>query len=168
MCIRDRPGEVGEKGFGATFPHDPHTTKNPADAIYAMPLGNDVVLETALAAIDGEQLGADAATDLLIVSLSSHDYIAHGWGHESQEAWDSELRLDAKLDVFLTALDRKVGAGRWAMVATSDHGGAPLPELEGGGRLVEEKLRSAANQAASAVLGNGEWVASAHYPTLYL
>ncbi|HEX5063128.1 MAG TPA: alkaline phosphatase family protein, partial [Kofleriaceae bacterium] len=82
-------GEVGEKGFGPTFPHDPNTTKNAADAAYAMPLGNDLVLETALAAIDNEKLGDDRTVDLLIVSLSSHDYIAHGWGHESWETWDS-------------------------------------------------------------------------------
>src|SRR5678816_3070349 len=149
MCIRDRPGEVGEKGFGATFPHDPHTTKNPADAIYAMPLGNDVVLETALAAIDGEQLGADAATDLLFVSLSANDYIAHGWGHESWEAWDSLLRLDSELAKFLDELDKKVGAKNWAMVVTSDHGAAPLPELTGGGRMSFEQLETAANNAAT-------------------
>jgi hypothetical protein len=166
--IDAQPGEVGEKGFGATFPHDPRATKKPADAIYAMPLGNDVVLETALAAIDGEQLGADAATDLLIVSLSAHDYIAHGWGHESWEAWDSELRLDASLEHFLAELDRRVGHGRWAMIVTSDHGGSPMPETLHGGRYTDEQIRSAANQAASLVLGPGEWLAYANLPNLYL
>jgi hypothetical protein len=161
-------GEVGEKGFGATFPHDPHATKNAADAVYAMPLGNDIVLDTALAAIDGEQLGADAKPDLLIVSLSAHDYIAHGWGHESWEAWDSELRLDASLDRFLAELDRKVGAGRWAMIVTSDHGGSPMPETLGGGRYTDDKIKAVANQAASLVLGPGEWIAYAKVPTLYL
>ncbi|HEY5947442.1 MAG TPA: alkaline phosphatase family protein [Kofleriaceae bacterium] len=163
-----QPGEVGEKGFGATFPHDPKTTTNPADSVYAMPLGNDLVLETALAAIDGEQLGADDKIDLLIVSLSAHDYIAHGWGHESWEAWDSELRLDEALDHFLAELDRKVGAGRWAMAMTSDHGGSPMPELTAGGRYTDEQIKAAANQAASLVLGPGEWIAYANLPTVYL
>jgi hypothetical protein len=161
-------GEVGVKGFGITFPHDPKTTKDPNDALYAMPLGNEVVLETALAAIDGEQLGADANIDLLVISLSAHDYIAHGWGHESWEAWDSELRLDISLEHFLDELDRKVGKGRWAMIFTSDHGGAPMPESLQGGRYTEEQLKSAANQAASTVLGPGEWIAFASLPNIYL
>jgi hypothetical protein len=163
-----QPGEVGEKGFGATFPHDPRKNKRPADSVFAMPLGNDLVLEAALAAIDGEQLGTDAVTDLLIVSLSAHDYIAHGWGHESWEAWDSELRLDASLDRFLAELDRRVGVGRWAMIVTSDHGGSPLPETLHGGRYTDEQLRAAANRAASLVLGPGEWVAYANLPNMYL
>ena len=161
-------GEVGEKGFGPTFPHDPKATARPADAIYAMPLGNDLVLETALAAIDGEQLGADATPDLLIASLSAHDYVAHGWGHESWEAWDAALRLDAALEHFLAELDRKVGKRRWAMIVTSDHGGSPLPEYLGGGRYTDEQLRAALNQAASLVLGPGQWIAYVNLPNVYL
>lgn len=163
-----RPGEVGEKGFGPTFPHDPKATALPADAVHAMPLGNELVLETALAAIDGEQLGADDAIDLLVVSLSAHDYIAHGWGHESWEAWDSELRLDEALDHFLAELDRKVGPKRWAMILTSDHGGSPLPETLGGGRYTDEQIKAAANQAAALELGPGEWIAYANLPAMYL
>jgi predicted AlkP superfamily pyrophosphatase or phosphodiesterase len=163
-----QPGEVGEKGFGPTFPHDPATTKNPLDAVYALPLGNDLVLETALAAIDGEKLGQRGHVDLLIVSLSAHDYIAHGWGHESWEAWDSELRLDTALEQFLAALDAKVGTQKWAMIVTSDHGGSPLPETLHGGRYTDEQLKAAANQAASLELGTGDWIAYANLPTIYL
>ncbi|HEY5926195.1 MAG TPA: alkaline phosphatase family protein, partial [Kofleriaceae bacterium] len=161
-------GEVGEKGFGPAFPHDPKQTKNPHDALYAMPLGNDVVLETALAAIDGEQLGADRTIDLLIVSLSAHDYVMHGWGHESWEAWETALLLDAKLDEFLGELDRKVGKQRWALVLTSDHGGSPLPEVLNGGRYTDEQIKAALNQAASLELGPGEWIAYANLPNVYL
>ena len=164
----DQPGEVGIKGLGATFPHDPHKTKSATEAVFALPLGNEIVFETALAAIAGEQLGRDRKPDLLILSLSTHDYIAHGWGHESWEAWDSELRLDKSLDEFLAGLDREVGAGKWALVLTSDHGGTPLPEKTAGGRYSFEQLAKAANDAASAVLGPGEWIAYVHYPTVYL
>lgn len=103
-------GEVGEKGFGSTFPHDLARTKNPAEAIFAAPVGNELVLDTALAAIAGEHLGADDTADLLVISLSAHDYIAHGWGHESWEAWDATLRLDRRLASFLADLDREVGS----------------------------------------------------------
>ncbi len=162
-----QPGEVGEKGLGPTFPHDPSTTKKPFNAVFAMPLGNDIVFDMAAAAIEGERLGADTSPDLLIVSLSAHDYIAHGWGHESWEAWDAELRLDERLDAFLTTLDDRIGRGRWAMVATSDHGGSPMPELSGGSRYTQEQLMRAANTAASLNLGTGTWIASASFPYIY-
>jgi hypothetical protein len=163
----DQPGEVGEKTFGATFPHDPQATKNPADAVFAMPLGTDLTFDTAGAAIDAEHLGADATPDMLAISISSHDYIGHGWGQESWEAWDFTLRMDRRLGAFLDELDAKVGAGKWAMIVTSDHGASPLPERVGGGRLTTAELKTAANNAASAVLGAGEWIDDLHYPYVY-
>jgi hypothetical protein len=164
----DQKGEVGEKGFGPTFPHAPKKTKTPSDTILVTPLGNEVVLETALAAIDGEQLGADDKPDVLVVSLSAHDHIHHGWGHESWESWDMTLRLDEQLGRFLEGLDARVGADGWALIATSDHGGAPLPERTGGGRIAHEDIQDAANRAASLELGTGTWVSSAKYPTVFL
>jgi hypothetical protein len=164
----DAPGEVGQKGFGPTFPHALDETKDPADAIFATPLGNDLVLDTATAAIDAEQLGADAHPDLLVVSLSAHDYVGHGWGHESWEAWDMTLRLDRRLDRFLADLDARVGVGRWSMIVTSDHGASPMPESLHGGRITYQQVKDAANRAAVAELGPGEWIATAKYPTLYL
>jgi hypothetical protein len=163
----DAPGEVGEKGFGPTFPHDPATTKAPDEAFFAMPLGNELVLDTAIAALHGEALGTDATPDLLIVSLSAHDYVGHGWGHESWEMWDTELRLDQQLGTFLAELDRSVGAGKWAMIVTSDHGASPMPETLAGGRMTHEEIQTAANHAASAVLGPGHWIDNAHYPNVY-
>ena len=56
-----QPGEVGDKGFGPTFPHDVAADEGSgARDLTATPLGNELVLDTAVAAIDGEQLGADA------------------------------------------------------------------------------------------------------------
>ncbi len=160
----DQRGEVGDEGFGPTFPHDLGANPHPASALIATPLGNDLVLDVATAALDGEQLGADDKPDLLVVSLSSNDYIGHAWGHESQEAWDEMLRLDARLATFLDALDAKAGKGRWAMIATSDHGAAPLPEMfPDGGRLSYESIKTAANNAAIAELGPGEWIAAAKF-----
>jgi hypothetical protein len=163
----DNRGEVGEKGFGATFPHDPAATKNPVDSVFATPLGNDLLFEVAGEAIAGEHLGADKAADLLVISLSAHDYVGHGWGHESIEQWDLERRLDTSLAQFMAMLDEKVGAGRWSMVITSDHGASPLPEALGGGRFTPDQIRAGANAAASATLGPGDWIANAHYPNIY-
>ena len=164
----DAPGEVGEKGFGPTFPHALDATPDPGEAIVATPLGDELVLDTATAAIDHEQLGADDHPDLLVISLSAHDLIGHGWGHESWESWDAMLRLDRRLDRLLADLDAKVGAGRWSMIVTSDHGASPMPEPVHGGRITFAQIKDAANRAAIAELGPGEWIASAAYPTVYL
>jgi predicted AlkP superfamily pyrophosphatase or phosphodiesterase len=164
----DQPGEVGERGFGPTFPHDLAATKDPALALQAAPIGNQLVFDTALAAIEGEGLGKDAAADLLALSLSAHDYVGHGWGHDSWEAWDMMLRLDEQLGRFLDALDAEVGPGQWAMIVTSDHGAGPLPERLGGGRIFYESIRDGANRAASTVLGLGDWIADVKYPNVYL
>jgi type I phosphodiesterase/nucleotide pyrophosphatase len=158
------PGELGDEGFGATFPHDPGATKDPALTVYASPLGNELVFDIASAAIDAEGLGTDDVPDLLIVSLSAHDYIGHAWGHESWEAWDALLRADRRLDAFLTELDTKVGAGAWAMIATSDHGASPMPK----GLVTYTQIKDAANKAAATELGGGEWIADAHFPSVYL
>ena len=165
----DAPGEKGsEKGFGPAFPHALDQTPDPADAVFAAPLGNDLVFDVAGAAIEHEQLGADDHPDLLVLSLSAHDYIGHGWGQESWEMWDATLRLDRRLGQFLAELDARVGAGRWAMIATSDHGACPMPESLHGGRISYAQIKDAANRAAIAELGPGDWIATAKFPTVYL
>lgn len=163
-----QPGETGGEGFGPTFPHDPATTRDPQRALQGAPLGDTIVLEAAEAAIAGEHLGTHPAADLLIVSLSAHDYVGHGWGQESWEMWDLERRLDRELAALLATLDRTVGADRWAMIVTSDHGATHLPELVGhGGRMTFESLKDAANRAAVGELGPGDWIADTKYPTVF-
>ena len=164
----DAVGEIGIMGLGPTFPHALDATRNPAAAVLAMPLGNDLVFDTATAAVDREHLGAGPHPDLLIVSLSANDYIGHGWGQESWESWDAALRIDRRLDRFLADLDVKVGAGRWALIATSDHGASPMPESLHGGRISFAQIKDAANRAAIAELGPGDWIADARFPTMYL
>ncbi len=161
-------GELGDKGLGTTFPHELDRTPVPAEALLLTPLGNQLTLDVALAAIEGEELGKDDAPDLLVISLSAHDYAAHAWGHESWELWDLTLRLDEQLARLLDALDAKLGRERWAMLVTSDHGASPLPELGDGGRTRYELVTKIANEAASRVLGAGRWIAFAKAPTLYL
>ncbi|MGE0870077.1 MAG: alkaline phosphatase family protein [Kofleriaceae bacterium] len=160
----DAPGELGDAGFGATFPHDPSATKHPIAALLATPAGNDIVLDLATAAIEGQQLGRDDVADLLVISLSAHDYVGHAWGHESWEAWDTLLRLDRRLDQLLADLDRLVGADRWTMIATSDHGASPMPV----DRITISQLTDAANRAAFAERGPGTWISAIYNPTVYL
>lgn len=163
----DQPGEAGTHELGKTFPHDASASKDPGHALLSMPLGNDVVIETATRAIEAEKLGQRDTTDFLVIALSAHDYVGHAYGQESWEMWDLELRLDARLDKLLDDLDRLVGAGKWAMIVTGDHGASPMPEKLNGGRLTPEQLKTAANNAATAVLGPGSWIDDTHEPNIF-
>ena len=169
----DAPGELAIPGWDATFPHSPNDTPNPAKAVIDTPLGNQIVVEAALAAITGERLGQDDQTDLLVVSFSAHDYVGHAFGPDSWEAWDAWLRLDRQIGHFLRALDAAVGAGRWTLVLTGDHGGPELPErvtARGGpgSRFSYDVVAGAAQAAAATVAGEGDWIASARVPYVYL
>lgn len=165
----DAPGELGIPGWGPTFPHDFATSPEPNHALTDAPLGNAIVIEAALAALDGEALGTDDVADYLVVSLSAHDYVGHAWGQDSWESWDTWLRLDHQLAALTDALDARVGDGRWALVLTSDHGAPPLPErTPDPHRMRYEDIERVAEAAAATVAGAGDWIASARYPTLYL
>lgn len=88
------------------------------------PYGNSLTLDFAVAAINGEQLGQNEATDFLALSLSSTDYVGHQFGINSVEIEDTYLRLDRDLTAFFTYLDAKVGKGNYTVFLTADHGAA--------------------------------------------
>ncbi|OYU26657.1 MAG: alkaline phosphatase [Burkholderiales bacterium PBB2] len=95
--------------------------------ILPSPFGDELTLAFARAAIDGEQLGADAQTDILSVSLSSHDYVNHAFGPESRLSHDHFLHLDRYLQGFFRDLDAKVGRDNYLVLLTADHGFADSP-----------------------------------------
>jgi len=70
----------------AVFPYDLGGL-NPAnggyDILKVTPYGNSLLVDFALAAIDGEQLGTDEDTDFLTVSFSSTDYVGHNFVYSS-------------------------------------------------------------------------------------
>ncbi len=166
-------GEGSAWGLGNAFPHGLDPEQGAAKAIRLTPFGNEMVIETALAAIEGEQLGADDIPDLLGLTFSSHDYAGHVWGQESWERLDMFLRLDRDLGTFFEALDRRIGEDRWAVVFTSDHGVTPMVERSAARgnlarRVTYEELSRAADRAIDRVLGAGDWVASIEASTVYL
>ena len=99
------------------------------------PMGNSLTAEFAKATVISEQLGADQYTDLLAVSFSSPDYIGHSYGPNSMEAEDGFLRLDLELGKFFDFLDKTVGAGKYTVFLSADHGVAHTPEF-----MTEHKL----------------------------
>ena len=97
-------------------------------ALLRSPFGDALTLDFARAAITGEQLGRDDASDLLVVSLSSHDYVNHAWSAESRISHDHLLQLDRLLQSFFRDLDSAVGKDNYIAVLTADHGFMPAPE----------------------------------------
>lgn len=127
----------GQPWFGVRGGKLPMMMGAPADtapgpAFYASllpsPFGDALALDFARAAIAGEQLGADDAPDILVVSLSGHDYVNHRWSAESRLSHDHLLQLDRLLEAFFRDLDAKVGRDNYVAVLTADHGFTPAPE----------------------------------------
>jgi hypothetical protein len=132
--LDDVAAEGKGKAQGRTFPH-PMTGglqepgKEYYEALYNSPFGNDLLLDLAKRAVDGEALGADDVPDLLSVSFSSNDPVGHCYGPDSQEVLDTTLRSDLIIKELLAFLDAKVGRGNYVLALTADHGVCPLPEV---------------------------------------
>jgi hypothetical protein len=130
----DAPGEESRLGLGTTFPRriDGGNAAGITPAFYEAyhldPESSVLLGQFAQRAIVAEQLGRHAAPDLLCIGFSQTDYVGHSYGPDSHEMMDSVLRLDRVLADLFTFLDREVGADRYALVLTSDHGSCPLPE----------------------------------------
>ncbi|HZY18081.1 MAG TPA: alkaline phosphatase family protein [Ramlibacter sp.] len=97
-------------------------------ALLRSPFADQLSLEFARAAIRGEQLGQDDVPDILVVSLSGHDYVNHAYSAESRLSHDHLLQLDRLLQSFFQDLDALVGRDRYLAVLTADHGFMPAPE----------------------------------------
>jgi arylsulfatase A-like enzyme len=100
-------------------------------------------LALALLADDALALGRDGVPDVLCISFSAHDTVAHNYGLATEEGLDVMRRLDLQVGRVLDALDRRVGKGSWVLAVSADHGFNEIPELarrldpaRGGGRIV--------------------------------
>lgn len=167
----DAAGEGAEHGLGITFPYALASSTSPAKALRATPFLDRIEIDAAMAAVTGEQLGADDIADLLVVSLSAHDFVGHNWGQESWEMIEHERALDRELGRLLSFLDERVGADRYAVLVTSDHGATPVIERgrhPGARRIPPAELEAAAEEAAATVLGPGDWVAALSSAMVYL
>ena len=132
QCLPDNnPYEGAFKGeLKPTFPYDLQALKSQNggyDLLKGTPGGNSLIVDFALAAIDGADLGQDDVTDLLALSFSATDYVGHRVGPHAQETMDMYLRLDMELQRLFDALDEKVGEGQWTAFLSADHGGANVP-----------------------------------------
>jgi predicted AlkP superfamily pyrophosphatase or phosphodiesterase len=167
----DAPGERGIAGWGATFPHP---LGRAGDAAYLQhwlqsPFADDYLERIAEAAVDELHLGMQDRTDFLGISFSMLDSIGHAFGPRSQEVQDTLVRLDVTIGKLLEFLDKKVGAGKYVVALTADHGVADMPEqIAGGGRVAIATIRARVEAAVKTALGGeGPFVAAAEGSEIY-
>jgi arylsulfatase A-like enzyme len=138
----------------------PKDAKDYYPQLIRTPFGDYATLDFARAAIEGENLGRNPAgvPDLLGVSLSTHDYVNHGFGPESKISQDHLLQLDRALAGFFLYLDQRVGLDKVLITLSADHGFMNAPEYSmgnglTGARLNQAKLITDLNAALSARFG---------------
>lgn len=152
-------------GFGKHFPHTLQNDAPPAvQAVQLLvhPMADAFIVDAALAAVKEEKLGTDETPDLLAVAFSSFDKVLHDFGPDSPEAAGLFSNLDHAVGQLLAELDKVVGKGKYVVVFTSDHGGAPVPEVVkdrkiDGGRVDLEAVRAVLEKTADQALGQGDW-----------
>lgn len=163
----DNPYELPIPGAASpTLPIDLkaiRTSMGRTKAIEWTPWGNTLTTDFALAAIDAEQLGADAITDLLAISFSATDWLAHQVGPRAIELEDMYVRLDQDIARLLEELDRRVGANNYTLFLTADHAApdvaAYIADLKGSaGNPDKAALERGLNTALSKAYGPATWV----------
>jgi hypothetical protein len=142
-------------------------------ALMGTPFGDIATLDFARAAIEGETLGANApgVTDLLGISLSTHDYVNHAFGPESRESHDHVLHLDRALGSFFGYLAKRFGPDGVLVALTADHGFLNAPEYSmsrgfPGRRIDSRRLLAELNEKLGARFGAGTYAAKYSYPTI--
>jgi predicted AlkP superfamily pyrophosphatase or phosphodiesterase len=134
--------------------------------------------DLALNAVDEMKLGKGKDTDLLMISLSSHDYLGHRLGPNDPNMKLMTLAEDKMIDAFLKQISAKVPGGLKDVfiVLTGDHGMVPNPKhlpldrMEG--ENVNEKIvPEAVEEALTHEYGKpegGKWVQAMEEFELYL
>jgi hypothetical protein len=95
------------------------------EALEKTPFVHDLLFEFARETVRREGLGADDAPDFLFIGLSGHDYLGHEVGPYAAQVGAMAERTDAQIADFLRFLDERVGAGRYLVALSADHGVGP-------------------------------------------
>lgn len=162
-------GEDPVTGWSRTFPHRLGGIRNlPVDRQRAQwetsPFADERLGALAARLVETERLGQRGVTDVLFISFSSPDLVGHRFGPRSQEIQDMYAYLDRTIGHLLDRLDTMVGAGRYVVALSSDHGVAEIPAqvLRSGGdagRLSAPTLSAIIESTCQSVLGPGRCVA---------
>jgi len=137
------------------------------------PYGNLLTKDLAIAAVVGENLGADEHPDLLCITFSANRFIGGKFGPHSIEMEDTYLRLDRELAHFLEFINSTVGKENCLFILTSDQGVASTPDyLEKskipGGYFDPKKAMILLGSYLNALYGQGNWITGYHDKQIYL
>jgi predicted AlkP superfamily pyrophosphatase or phosphodiesterase len=136
-------------GVANRFPFVMESKSGKRDAAYyerlkTSPFLDELTLQFAQAAVEGENLGANPAgvPDMLGISLSAHDYVNHTYGPESKMSHDHLQRLDRMMAGFFSYLDKRIGMDNVVVVLTADHGFANSPEFSRSRNIDAQRIDS--------------------------
>jgi hypothetical protein len=79
------------------------------------------------ALLEGEGFGRDAIPDMLFLNYKAIDHVGHRFNMVNPEMEATIRVADRALQELTQILDEEVGAGRWVLAFTADHGQAPDP-----------------------------------------
>jgi hypothetical protein len=169
---KDRDGNV----LGSTAPRNAKDG-SPAgfyEVVGSTPFANEYQLEFAKELVVFEKLGANSATDLLVISLSANDILGHQVGPDSPQMRSMALELDRQLGDFFGFLGRQIGMANVWMALSADHGVAPLPEFAKTLRLPAANLDARAlreqinSQLSKKYAKKADYVLDFDYPLAWL
>ncbi len=139
------------------------------------PYVDQLTLDFARAAIEGENLGKNPAgvTDILGISLSSHDYVNHSFGPESRMSHDHLQRLDRMMAEFFSYLDKRIGLDNVIITLTADHGFPNVPEFSqtmnlNAQRFDTKNLLKNLNDLLNSKYGSDKLISKWSYPGLLI
>jgi predicted AlkP superfamily pyrophosphatase or phosphodiesterase len=167
---------------GGMTPSFPHVLKGAGDspdrAFYdqwqSSPFADEYLVRMAVSVAESLGYGrTTAGPNLLGIGFSTLDKVGHDYGPNSHEIQDILVRLDRTLGDLFDGLDRLVGAGRYTVALTADHGVSPVPErlVQQGfdaGRVRVETLRAVAEESLTKTIGPGQHVTAIVHNYLYL
>ncbi len=172
-------GKKSPGGWSATFPHVLRglPTSEKPDAIFyrqweASPLADAYLGQLAQEAVNALGLGKGTGADFLGISFSTLDLVGHAYGPQSHEVQDVLVRLDQTIGALLEHLDRAVGAEKYVVAFSADHGVAPIPETLArlginAGRIDPADLAAQVEKALEPALGPGQHVTRVSDGDLY-
>ena len=119
--------------------HDIPSLKSGFDTPARVPYQQRAIEEV----IRREEFGHHDDPDLLFLNYKLIDEIGHEFTASSLEEGDCVRVQDANLPVLIKFLDRHVGAGKWALLITADHGHSANPIVTGAFRIKVDAVDSA-------------------------
>lgn len=145
--------------WSAGFPHRLTAGADPMSAVKSSPFSDEAVIDVALSALAGEDLGRDDIPDLLAISLSATDMIGHQFGPESRELEDQLVRLDAQIARLVEHLNDFLDPDEFVLVLSADHGACESAEFlrkvgRHGRRLTEATLEEAVRKSLKQEYGH--------------